>query len=492
MSDNILRDVASRTKGEVYIGVVGSVRSGKSTFIRKFMEKKVLPILNDQYTYEKIQDELPQSGEGKVITTVEPKFVPSNNVKITIDNDISFQVRLVDCVGYIIPSAKGYLNEDGSNRLVQTPWFSDAIPFEDAAKLGTEKVIESHSNIGIVMSSDGSFGDFTREEYEKVEEQVIEELQKLNKPFILIINTTKPNAVETTDLVATLSEKYGVGVIALDVLHMEEPDIDKLMKLAIDEFDIGELNLDVPSWVDVLDDSISYKQQFNILVNQTTGTFRKMKDAFRIQDTLKESNLFTEVAISNIDSGTGIVEMNINCSDEIYNSVITEILGEEITDKGVFVKTIQKLKKSESVYELVAPAIVKVNQLGYGLALPKVEQMELSNPELLKEGSRYGIKIKASAPMLQLVKINVDSSFEPIIGSKEQAEELLTHMQEDFENNPEKLWSSEIFGRKLCDVISDGIRSKMNAVPDQVLEKFKSTMEKIVNYGKGGLIAIVL
>ncbi len=492
MSNSVLRDVVSRTKGEVYIGVVGSVRSGKSTFIRKFAEKKVLPLVHDQFTYDKIQDELPQSSEGKAIMTVEPKFIPSNTVKITIDNDISFQMRLVDCVGYVIPSAKGYLNEDGTTRLVQTPWFSDAIPFEDAAKLGTEKVIESHANIGIVMSSDGSFGEFTREEYELVEELVIEELKRYNKPFILVINTTKPDAPETKELVDGLEEKYGVSVIALDVLNMEEPDIDALLKSAINEFDISELNLEVPNWVNSLDDSIQYKADFNDLVNQTTGSFRKMKDAFRIQDTLKESNLFTEVSVSNIDSGTGVVDIDISCSDEIYNHVLEEIIGEPLDDKTKLIEALQELKKAKHVYEMVGSSMEKVEQLGYGMSMPQASDMELQTPELLKEGTRYGIKIKANASMLQLVKIKVQSSFEPIIGSKEQAEELLNHMIDDYENDPTKLWNSEIFGRKLCDVISDGIRSKMNAVPDQVLEKFQTTMEKIVNYGRGGLIAIVL
>lgn len=492
MSNNILRDVVFRTKGEVYIGVVGSVRSGKSSFIRKFVEKKVLPLVKDQFTYEKIQDELPQSGDGKTIMTVEPKFIPSNTVKITIDNDISFQVRLVDCVGHVIPTAKGYLNEDGTTRLVQTPWFSDAIPFEDAAKLGTDKVIESHSNIGIVMSSDGSFGEFSREEYEKVEEQVIEELKSHNKPFILVINTTKVDAPETKELVKQLEEKYGISVIALDVLKMEDVDIDQLLKTAINEFDISELNLEVPNWVNSLDDDISYKKQFNDLVNQTTGTFRKMKDVFQIQENLKESELFSDVVVSNIDSGTGVVDIDISCSDETYNQVLEEIIGEPITDKTNLIVTLQELKKAKHVYEMVGSSMEKVEQLGYGISMPQTENMELSTPELLREGSRYGIKIKANASMLQLVKINVESTFEPIIGSKEQAEELLNHMIDDYQNEPTKLWNSEIFGRKLCDVITDGVKAKMNSVPDQVLEKFQTTMEKIVNHGKGGLIAIVL
>lgn len=492
MSNNILREVATRTSGEVYIGVVGSVRSGKSTFIRKFMETKVLPLVKDQFVYEKIQDELPQSSAGKTIMTVEPKFVPSTTVKITIDEDVSFQVRLVDCVGHVIPSSKGYLNEDGSDRLVQTPWFSDGIPFEEAAKIGTDKVIESHSNIGIVMSSDGSFGEFSREDYEKVEEIVIEDLKKHNKPFVLVINSTKPEAEETLNLVKELEEKYQVSVIAVDVEKITESDIDNLLKVAMDEFDISELKLGVPNWLNTLDDSISYKNNFNQLVSSTTGTFRKMKDVFRIQDTFKESGLFAEVVISNVDSGTGVVNVDIDCDDNVYNEIIMELIGVEDLNKVTLIQTLQEFKKAKKVYELVGCAIEKVDQVGYDIALPKVDDIILDKPELLKDGSRYGIKIKASAPMIQMVKINVSSTFEPIIGSKEQAEELINHMVDNYENEPDKLWNSEIFGRKLCDVINDGVRAKVSAIPDSVLEKYKNSIEKVVNYGKGGIIAIVL
>ncbi len=492
MSNSILTDVATRTSGEVYIGVVGAVRSGKSTFIRRFMETKVLPLVTDKYVYDKIQDELPQSSDGKTIMTVEPKFIPSTMVKITIEDDVSFQVRLVDCVGHIIPSAKGYLNEDGTSRLVQTPWFSEAIPFEDAAKIGTDKVIESHSNIGIVMSSDGSFGEFSRSEYEKVEEMVIDELKAHDKPFVLVINTVKPEAEETLALVNELEEKYQVGVVALDVLHMNESDIDHLLKVAMDEFDISTLNLEVPNWVNKLDDDISYKNKFNELISNTTGNFRKMKDAFQIQEALKESDLFASVNIASINPGTGLVNIEIECSDESYNNVINEILGEDITDKSVFIDTLQNFKKAKKVYDLVGSAFTKVEQVGYDIALPKTADIKLAKPELLKDGSRYGIKIKAEAPMIQLVKINVSSTFEPIIGSKEQAEELINHMVDNYENEPEKLWNSEIFGRKLCEVINDGIKAKVNAIPDAVLEKYKTSIEKVVNYGKGGIIAIVL
>ena len=492
MSNNILKDVATRTSGEVYIGVVGSVRSGKSTFIRKFIEKKVLPLVSDKYTYDKILDELPQSSEGRTIMTVEPKFIPSNIVKISVDNDVSFQVRLVDCVGHIIESAKGYLNEDGSTRLVQTPWFSDAIPFDDAAKIGTDKVIESHSNIGIVMSSDGSFGDFSRDEYEKVEELVIEELKQLNKPFVLVINTTKPYDESTKNLVKELENKYDVSVVAVDVKNINEEDIDMILKNAMNEFDINELNLEVPSWINKLNDDISYKERFNEIVSSTTGSFRKMKEVFKIQEVFKESNLFEQVNISDINCGTGEVKIELMCSEQIYNDIINELLGGNIDDKCSFIEELQILKKAKKTYDMIGNSLEKVEQVGYDISLPKIETINLEKPELLKEGTRYGIKLKAIAPMIQFVKINVCSTFEPIIGTKEQAEEVINNMILNYENNPDKLWNSEIFGRKLCDVINDGIKSKVNAIPDNILEKYKTSIEKVVNYGKGGLITIIL
>lgn len=492
MSNSILKDVATRTSGEVYIGVVGPVRCGKSTFIRKFMETKVLPLVSDQFTYDKILDELPQSSEGKNIMTIEPKFIPSNLVKVNVDEDLNFQVRLVDCVGHIIPSAKGYKNEDGTQRLVQTPWFSDPIPFEDAAQIGTDKVIESHSNIGIVLSSDGSFGEFSREEYENVEQEVIEELKKLNKPFVLVINTIIPNEQKTLDLVNELKSKYQVSVIALDVLKMSEKDIDELLKLAIDEFEISELNLEVPKWINNLDDDTNFKQNFNNLLSSSSGMFRKMKDVFKIQEVFKESEIFSEVNVTSINSATGCVDIELICNDTMYNSVIKELIGVDNLDKTSFIEQMMLLKKAKKAYDLVGDALLKVEQVGYDIALPNAQSIILDKPELLKEGSRYGIKIKAHAPMIQLVKINVNSSFEPIIGTKEQAEEVIANMVDNYENDPDKLWNSEIFGRKLCDVISDGIKSKVIAIPDNILEKYKTSIEKVVNYGKGGIIAIVL
>lgn len=490
MSENILRDVVTRTSGELYLGVVGSVRSGKSSFIRRFMELKVLPFISDQSTYQKVLDELPQSGEGKTITTVEPKFVPSNTMKVMIESDLSVTIRLVDCVGYVIPSSKGYLNDDGSARLVQTPWFSEPIPFGDAAGLGTKKVIESHSNIGILMTSDGSFGEFSRDEYAMIEEPMVEELKSLNKPFVVVVNTKKPYDNTTESLVEELKTKYGVEVIALDVVNMTSQDIDKLLKNVLNEFDISELNIKVPNWISVLDDEIEYKKQFNELVATTSGNYRKMKDIFSIQDNLRSSGLFKDVDILDVDAGSGVVEVEITFDDEIYRQIISELIGQPLDDKGEFLKCLQELQKSKNIYEKVGN-LDKVYQVGYETIIPTPGEMKLAKPELLKQNGRYGIKLKAIAPSLQIMRIDVESTFEPIIGSLEQSTALLEHMIDDYENNPEKLWNSEIFGQKLCDVIGAGIKVKVNNVPEKVQEKFRSSLTKVYNNGRCCVITLI-
>lgn len=492
MSDKIIRDVATRTKGEVYIGVVGSVRSGKSTFIRHFMEKKVLPYLSEQDLFEKVRDELPQSSEGKTIMTVEPKFVPSNNIRITISDDLTFSVRLVDCVGYVIPSAKGYLNDDGTNRLVKTPWFGEDIPFEEAANIGTRKVIQTHSHIGIVMTSDGSFGDFKRYDFEPIEERVVEELKTLGKPFVIILNTANPNSEATKKLAQELAKKYGVSVLAINVLNLTEEDIDIILKEALNEFDISEVNLNAPDWVRNLDNKLTYKKAFMEQVQDVSATYRKMKDIFNIQNALRNSNLFEKVEISDINAGTGIVEVDLECSEEAYLRSVEEIVGKRIEDKGDFINLLQDYANLNRVYTKLGPALKMVDQCGYGIAVPGVEDMKLEEPELVKQGGRYGIRLKANAPAIHLVKVDIESSFEPIIGSSEQSQMLIDHMITDYQKNPDKLWNSEIFGRKLCDVINDGVKAKIHALPDNVQYKFRESLTKVINHGRGGIIAIIL
>ena len=492
MNNDIMRNVVRRTGGEMYLGVVGSVRSGKSTFIRKFIELKVLPYLHDEETYSKVADELPQSSSGKTIMTVEPKFVPTLNTNIDIDDNLSMKVRLVDCVGYIIPSANGYLNEDGTKRQVQTPWFNETIPFEEAAEIGTKKVIESHTNIGIVLTSDGSFSEFTREEYEKVEEQIIEELKLLNKPFVIVLNTIHPDSEETKKLVNEMCAKYDISVIPANVKELNNESVDKILKAALEEFDINEISLNVPEWINELNDDLVYKQTFDDILSSTTGTYRKMKDVYIIQNTLKTCELFEKVYVSEIDSGTGCVQIDITLKDDLYNLVLEEIIGEKVENKTEFIKTIVELKQSKTINDRFGNSLEQLDTDGFVITKPTVNDLELSSPEVIKQGGRHGIKLKAVAPAVLMMKINVESSFEPIIGSAESSSQMINYMIEDYQKDPDKLWNSEFFGRKLCDVINDGIKGKICNVKPEILVKFKNSMEKVVNNGKGNLIAIIL
>ena len=487
MSDSVIKDVATRTNGEIYLGVVGSVRSGKSTFIRRFIERKVLPLVQDEVVKQKIIDELPQSGDGKTIMTVEPKFIPSNQTFVNFE-DVAFNIRLVDCVGYVIPSAKGYLNDDGSNRMVKTPWFTDEISFTEAASIGTKKVIDAHSHVGIIVTSDGSFGEFKENEYDNVLEEVVGELQNSDKPFVIILNTLYPNSPETLNKVNELKEQYGTSVIALNVNEMTENDIDNLLKEALSEFKINDLSIDVPEWVSNLTPNITFKNKFNDVLNEIKQ-FDRMKDAYNLQNHLLSSGLFDSANITEIDAATGSVTITLEVNDDIYNDCVEEIIGEKLDDKAKFIELLQDYKDNKVICQKLKPALKGLETQGYGIAFPEIGDMELSQPELSKQGGRYGIKINANAPAIFLVKVDVESSFEPIFGSKEQAEALVEHMSKDSNDN---VWNSEIFGRKLCDVINDGVKAKINAIPEVVQYKYKDALNKVVNKTKGGVIAIVL
>ncbi len=487
MSDNVIKDVAMRTNGEIYLGVVGSVRSGKSTFIRRFIERKVLPLVEDEGVRQKIVDELPQSGDGKTIMTVEPKFIPSNQTFVNFE-DVGFNVRLVDCVGYVIPSAKGYLNEDGSNRMVKTPWFTEEVSFQDAASIGTKKVIDAHSHVGIIVTSDGSFSEFSEEEYDDVLEKVVGELQNADKPFVIVLNTTTPNSEQVKQKVEDLKEQYGTSVIALNVNEMTENDIDNLLKEALSEFKINDLSIDVPDWVSNLGPNVTYKARLNDVLNDLKK-YERMKDAFLLQDSLIESGLFDSARITEINSGTGNVTITLEINDDVYSTCIEEIVGEKLDDKSKLIEILQEYQENKTICQKIKPALKGLETQGYGIAFPEISDMVLSDPELSKQGGRYGIKINATAPAIFMVKIDVESSFEPIIGSKEQAEVLVEHMSKDSNEN---VWNSEIFGRKLCDVINDGVKAKINAIPEVVQYKYKDAMNKVVNKTKGGVIAIVL
>ncbi len=490
--NSVIKDVVFRTNGELYIGVVGSVRSGKSTFIRKFVDTKVVPYIKDEETLNKLIDDLPQSSEGKTIMTVEPKFVPSNTAYITLESEINLNVRLVDCVGYVIPSSKGYLNENGEPRLVKTPWKSEEIPFEEAAFLGTKKVIENHSHIGILITSDGSFGEFTRDEYQNIEEQLVNELKALNKPFVIVLNTNKEKDEETLKLTKELTEKYDVIVLPINVNKMTNEDIDEILEAALEEFDITKLDINVPNWLKELKDDNNVKREFNELLENTTGNYHKFKHVSEIKDKLSESRLFTNVVVTNLDSGSGEVTIELDCDDEIYNEILESLVGDAINDKGKFISLLQEALECKKEYGNFKDAITAAKTTGYGIAVPDTVDMVLDKPEVIKQGGRFGVKLKAIAPSIHMIKVDVESSFEPIIGSEEQSKKLIEQMTENTNGSIEDIWESTIFGRKLSDVVNDGVKAKLYMLDEVTQYKFRESLEKVVNKGKGGIIAFVL
>ena len=484
MNDNALINISSRMKNDFYVGVVGSVRSGKSTFIKRFIEKKVIPYIDDEFLKNKILDELPQTAEGKQIMTEEPKFVPQSALPLVINQETTINVRLVDSVGYIIDGAIGYQNDEGP-RLVKTPWQEEAIPFKEAAEIGCKKVIENHSTIGILLTSDGSFGEFSRREYEKNEEMIVEELKNIDKPFVIILNTKDPNSKLAIDTKNKIEEKYDISCVCVNALEMDEIDIDNILTKALDEFSISELDMKIPSWINELNDENNLKVEINELISNSTMRFKKFKHVDLIKNEIINNRNIKDVQIESINPSTGSVSLVINVLDELYNNVLDELFGNKISTRSEFIKMLVELKEGKIEYDSIKKALQCAKTNGYGISFPNLCDMTLEKPEIIKQGSRYGIKLKAIAPSIHMIKVDVESTFEPIIGSEEQSKSLIEGMTND-------IWNQEIFGRTISEVVNDGIKAKINMIPDQAKYKFRETLEKIVNNANGGLIAIIL
>jgi len=487
LNKNILKDFLTRTKGEFYLGIVGSVRCGKSTFIKKFMENKVLPNIDDEFVRNKIIDELPQSAHGKTIMTVEPKFIPSNAVSILIENELEMNVRLVDSVGYIIPSAVGYMTDSGP-RMVKTPWFSESISFKDAAEIGTKKVITNHSTLGILMTSDGSFGEFSRAEFAEVEERLVEELRALDKPFVMVMNSTAPASQEVTELRIQLEAKYQVSVVVCNVQDLNDADIDNILREALNEFSIAELEIKFPAWVNSLEESYPLKKDIDALIASATQNYKKIRDVHHIKDHLRESPFFENVNLTNLDPSIGRATIEIELKEELYQAIIDELLDFNLEDKADFLRMLQDYQICRREYARFRDALASVKHTGYGVALPDLSDMTLDNPAVVRHGNRYGVKLKAVASSIHMIRVDVSSTFEPIIGTEEQSKLLLDNLL----GNESGVWESEIFGRKLSEVVNDGIKAKLHTMPAKAQSKFRETLEKVVNNQSGGMIAIIL
>ena len=491
MQDNIklLKDLGSRNNGDVYLGVVGPVRVGKSTFIRKFMEVCVLDNITDENDKRRAIDELPTTGDGKTITTIEPKFVPSSAICLTLD-DIKVNVRLVDCVGFIIESATGYL-EDGKMRMVQTPWFNEPIPFDDAAKIGTQKVIKDHSTLGIVILSDGTINDFSVEDYLEAEKRILDEMISLEKPFVIVLNSKMPNGEKALKRKEELTNEYHIPVIIVDVKNMTSNEASIILKEALYQFPISGVELNMPTWVEALDEEHDIKKSLKDSINQAMLEARIVLDVDKITSVISQNEIVKECSLINVDTSTGLCTVQIDVKDGLYEVVLKDLVGCEITDKAQLIAILSEYVKAKKDYDLIGDALKMAKETGYGFATTSVDNYLIDRPEVIKSGNRYGVKVKATTSTYHIIKVDVDTSFDPILGSKEQADYFQNYLLESYEQNPLKVLECELFGRKYQDIIYQGISMKLNSLPDPVKLKMQHLLKTISNKGKGNLIAFV-
>ena len=487
---DVIKSISKRCGGDIYLGVVGAVRTGKSTFIKKFMESMVIPNIPDEYERKRTLDELPQSAAGKTIMTTEPKFVPATATKIQID-DFEAAIRMVDCVGYVIDAAKGYEDENGP-RMVMTPWYSDPIPFVEAAELGTEKVIKEHSTIGIVVTTDGSIGEIPRNEYVNAEETVIKELKEIGKPFIVVLNSVHPMLPDTEKLANKLKDEYNVPIIPVSVENMTDRDMYNILKEALYEFPIDKVKINMPEWIAILHKQHYIKTEYINRIRESVIEINKLKDIDNITDGFKNCEFIEKSYISDVDTSTGEVTIQLDAPSGLYSKVLNEIIGTDISSKANLLSMFQELNEAKKEYDQIKGALKMVKQTGYGIASPTLSDMKLETPEIIKQGGRYGVKLKARAPSIHMIKVDVESTFEPIIGSELQSKELINYLMKDSETDPNSIWSSEIFGRSLDVIVQEGIQAKLAMMPESVRYKLCQTLTKIINKGSSTMIAIVL
>lgn len=486
----VIKSLGKKSNGEIYLGVVGAVRTGKSTFIKKCIETLILPYMEDNDEKKRCMDEIPQTAQGKTIMTVEPKFVPSSGANINIDGLVT-NIKLVDCVGYVTPESVGYEDELGNPRMVKTPWFPEEVPFVEAASIGTEKVIRDHATIGIVVSTDGSILGLPRSNYVEAEEKVITELKEINKPFIVIMNSTHPNSPETKTIATALSKKHDVPVIPISVEDMNIDDITSVLKEALYEFPVSHIEFKIPDWVAVLKNTHPLKQKFLNKMKESVVNVDKLRDVENINIDLQDTKEITKAYVSSLNTEEDLVTITLDADDNLFDDILKEVVGSSINSKGELLKVFQDVSEGRSEYESIKGALKQVYQTGYGIVLPRITDMKLDKPEIIKQGGRFGIKLKAKASSVHMIKVDVESSFEPIIGSEVQSKELIDYIMKD-EENPEKIWQSEIFGRSLNEIVQEGIQAKLSLLPDAAKYKLSQTITKMVNKGSNNLIAIVL
>ena len=488
---NLYQDIAKRTDGDIYVGVVGPVRTGKSTFIKNFMDLLVIPNIDNEYKKERAKDELPQSAGGRTIMTTEPKFVPNEAIEITLDNNLKFKTRLVDCVGYLVDNAIGYL-EDDMPRMVKTPWSDEEIPFETAAEIGTKKVIEEHSTIGILVTTDGSVTDIPRSDYIKAEERVVSELKSLDKPFIILLNSQEPNSDYTQELAKKLSQKYNSTVMPINCSNLTIDNINTMFSKILYEFPAQQISIKFPGWIDGLSFNHPIKSE---LFNEIKDAFQDvhvLKDISNCVQKINQTEIISKTSIINIELGSGNVKVKIDVKEELFYKILSEITGVTVQNEGDLFSIISELSNAKKKYDKISYALEEVNAKGYGIVTPSIDELILEEPEMVKQGSRFGVKLKATAPSIHMIKTNVTTEVCPIVGSEKQSEELVNYLLSGFENDKTKIWDSNIFGKSLHELVNEGLQAKLSKMPEEAQLKLQETLERIVNEGSGGLICIIL
>lgn len=488
---SIYRDIEKRTGGDIYIGVVGPVRTGKSTFIKKFMETLVIPNIGESFKRERATDEMPQSASGRTIMTTEPKFIPEDAVEVNLQDNAHFKVRMIDCVGYIVPSSLGYI-EDDQPRMVKTPWFPQEIPFNMAAEIGTQKVITEHSTIGLVVTTDASISDIPRDEYAEAEERVVKELRELNKPFIVLLNSTEPQSEATQSLSLELTAKYEVPVMPVNCLELDENGIKDILSQILFEFPLNEVSVELPGWVTALERKHWLKREIFDCISLNASHLSKARDVEKFTESLTACLYLDSSTVDNMDLANGSANVTAKVKNDMFYKILAENTGLEIGSQEDLMRTITELSQVKKSYDRIKDALDEVEATGYGIVMPTMDELTLEEPEIMKQGGKYGVRLKASAPSIHMMKADINTEVAPLVGSESQSEDLIMYLLKEFEENPTKIWESNIFGKSLHELVNEGLHNKLFRMPTDARMKIQETLEKVINEGCSGLICIIL
>ena len=488
---SIYEDIAARTAGDIYLGVVGPARTGKSTFIKRFMETLVLPSIDDDYRRQRARDELPQSGSGRTVMTAEPKFVPEDAVEIAMEGGGTFSVRLVDCVGYLVPGAVGQL-EDGEPRMVHTPWFPQEIPMAEAAEIGTRKVIAEHATIGIVITTDGPITDLPREASPEAEGRVIEELKALGKPFLILLNSAHPQGEAAQKLRAKLAEQYDVTCLAVSCLDLDQQAVTEIIQAVLYEFPLEELQLFLPDWVETLPTEHPIRTALFQAIRAQAGKLVRIRDVKPAVAAMGQCELVTGASVTGMKLGSGCCQARLELPRSLFYDTLSQQTGFALHSDGELLALLERLAVVQAEHQKVAAAMEEVRATGYGIVIPEAEELELEQPEIIKQGGRYGVRLRAKAPSIHMIRADIQAEVSPIVGSEKQSEDMLGFLLEEFEGAPEKIWQSNIFGRSFHELINEDLATKLKHMPEDAREKMRLTLERILNEGSGGLICIIL